>query len=92
MRVTREEGNGGGGEGRRFRLQIVHARDDVEINSKDGEALYQIAVEAEGGKYEARELKRGEGRVEVYRGKKGVGDREIRLDLVESGGECLDLS
>ena len=64
---------------RRLRLQILHARDDAEIGWKQGEALFQAAIEAEAQRGLARDeharrtgytpkmLKKGEGCVEIYR-------------------------
>lgn len=77
---------------RHLRIQILHARDDVEINWKQGEALFQAAIEteadakAEGKAYQPKILKKGEGFVEIHRkGEMG----EIRLDIVGNGGEFV---
>ena len=81
-----------------LRIQILHARDDVEISWKQGEALFQAAIEAEaevgagagagtsakGTVYQPKILKKGEGFVEIQRKDE---TSEIRLDVVGHGGK-----
>ena len=77
---------------RRLRIQILHARDDVEISWKQSEALFQAAIDASAEAetnvdtkaYQPKILKKGEGFVEIQR----KDDKsEIRLDVVGHGGE-----